>query len=174
MIKSTDLLSIDTIIKIAHDLKKQGKRIGFTHGSFDLFHYGHLYLLRESAKKCDFLVVGVESDKNIARYKNYSRPIIEEKRRFEIVNELDCVNAAFISNVEVGRDMYIDFGRELGVDVLTAGARYGAEDMIRYEADRMRAKLTRIMQTFESTTKIVDRIIAAHTKDFPRFKQLRS
>lgn len=172
MVRSTDPLSLETIIRIAHDLQKQGKRIGFTHGAFDLFHYGHLHLLRESAKKCDFLIVGVESDKNIGKYKHYSRPIIDERRRFEIVNELDCVNAAFVSNEEVGKNMYIDLGRELKVDVLTAGARYGAEDKIRYEADRMRAKLVRILDTFESTTKIVDRIVAKHAKRYPGMNKI--
>jgi glycerol-3-phosphate cytidylyltransferase len=167
MVKSTEELSLETICRIAYDLKKQGKRVGLTHGAFDLFHYGHLYLLRQSFKKCDFLIVGVDGNKNIAKYKSYTRPIIDEKYRLQIVNELDCVGAAFINNWGIA-DKWIELDREIKPDVITAGARYGMGDGIRYEADRAKAKLYEFKQAFESTTGIIDRIIAKQEKLYPR------
>ncbi len=46
---------LEKIFEIAHKLKKNNKRIVFTHGGFDLFHYGHLHLLKESRKLGDYL-----------------------------------------------------------------------------------------------------------------------
>lgn len=79
-------LSVPTLKLLIDDIKKCGKTIGFTHGTFDLFHTGHLHLLKEASKTCDFLIVGVESDKNVAAYKGVERPVISEDDRQEIVN----------------------------------------------------------------------------------------
>ena len=47
--------------------KKYGPKIGFTCGSFDLLHAGHILMLKEAKTVCDFLIVGVQSDPTIDR-----------------------------------------------------------------------------------------------------------
>lgn len=66
--------------------------IGYTSGVYDLFHIGHLNLLRNAKAMCDKLVVGV-SDDELVGYKN-KRAVIPFQERLEIVQSMKCVDAA--------------------------------------------------------------------------------
>ena len=66
-------------------------KIGYTQGTFDMFHIGHLNLLRQAKEHCDKLVVGINSDKLVQEYKNKT-PVVNEKDRIEIVKEIRCVD----------------------------------------------------------------------------------
>ena len=65
--------------------------IGYTAGAFDLFHIGHLNLIKRAKEKCDYLIVGVTTDDLIQRTKN-KRPVIPYEERAEIVNSLKYVD----------------------------------------------------------------------------------
>lgn len=85
-------------------------------GVFDLFHIGHLNVLRESKKLGDVLVVGVVSDEGTKAYKG-EYPVIAEAQRLEIIRSIDCVDFAIIQQET-------DPTRELEVirpDILTHG-----------------------------------------------------
>lgn len=71
-------------------------KIGYTDGVYDLFHVGHLNMIREAKKRCDFLIVGVHSDEIVLGYKNRST-IICEKDRQEIVSAIKYVDKAVIN-----------------------------------------------------------------------------
>jgi glycerol-3-phosphate cytidylyltransferase len=66
--------------------------LGYTTGVFDLFHVGHLNLLRNAKSVCDKLIVGVTTDELLLDYKK-KRPIIPFSERIEIVRSLKCVDA---------------------------------------------------------------------------------
>lgn len=68
------------------------------HGSFDLFHYGHLKYLQSAKKFGDKLIVSLTSDKFIRKGPN--RPIFKEKERLEIIKSLKFVDDAFLSREE--------------------------------------------------------------------------
>lgn len=68
---------------------------GYTQGTFDMFHIGHLNLLRNAKTQCNHLTVGINSDKLVQQYKNKT-PIINEKQRAEIIKELRCVDEVII------------------------------------------------------------------------------
>lgn len=71
---------------------EQKKRIRvFTSGSFDLFHVGHLNILKKSAALGDELIVGVSTDELIEKYKGM-KPIIPFEQRIRIVEAIDCVS----------------------------------------------------------------------------------
>jgi len=70
-------------------------KIGYTQGTFDMFHIGHLNLLRNAKKYCDILIVGVNSDILVQQYKNKT-PVISEIERAEIIKELRCVDRVII------------------------------------------------------------------------------
>jgi glycerol-3-phosphate cytidylyltransferase len=65
--------------------------IGFTTGVFDMFHIGHLNLLKTAKSKCDILIVGVSTDELVLDYKN-KYPIIPYSERFEIVSSITYVD----------------------------------------------------------------------------------
>lgn len=71
-------------------------KIGFTDGVYDLFHVGHLNMIREAKKRCDYLIVGVHSDEIVEGYKN-RKTIINEIDRREIVGAIKEVDRAVIN-----------------------------------------------------------------------------
>ena len=89
--------SLDEILKIAEQAKKEGKKIVTTNGSFDLFHAGHIDLLQKAKAKGDILIVGVNSDKSVREYKKKpGRPIIPGKYRAELLAAIIYVDYVFI------------------------------------------------------------------------------
>ena len=63
--------------------------VGYTTGVFDLFHIGHLNLLRNARAMCDRLIVGVTTDELMVEYKN-RKPVIPFVERCEILRSIDC------------------------------------------------------------------------------------
>jgi rfaE bifunctional protein nucleotidyltransferase chain/domain len=72
--------------------RKEGKKIVFANGVFDILHVGHIRYLRGAKAQGDILVVGVNSDKSVRKLKNPHLPITPQKERLEILSCLDCVD----------------------------------------------------------------------------------
>lgn len=71
--------------------------IGYTTGVYDLFHVGHLNLLRRAKAECDYLIVGVTSDALAAKRKGRA-PFVPLDERSEIVGALRCVDAVVVQD----------------------------------------------------------------------------
>jgi len=69
--------------------------VGYVRGAYDLFHVGHLRLLKRCKEHCDYLIVGVDSDELVETYKN-NKPYISEEERLEIVRAIKYVDDAVI------------------------------------------------------------------------------
>lgn len=114
--------------------------IGYTQGTYDMFHIGHLNLLRNAKAQCDFLVVGVNADELVKQYKNKS-VIIPLEERMDIVGSIRYVdqviacdtldkmvafdkvhfNRLFIGDDWRGNPRWVETGKqmkELGVDLI--------------------------------------------------------
>lgn len=74
--------------------EKKTYKIGYTAGVFDLFHIGHLNLLRNSKKICEYLVVGVNTDEFTLSYKG-KKPIIPYEERADIVSAIKYIDEVF-------------------------------------------------------------------------------
>lgn len=72
------------------------KIVGYTDGVYDMFHVGHLNMLKEAKKRCDELIVGVHSDAIVEGYKN-RKTIINENDRREIISSIKYVDRAVIN-----------------------------------------------------------------------------
>ena len=71
-------------------------KIGFTDGVYDMFHIGHLNMIRHAKAFCDYLIVGVHSDAIVEGYK-HRKPVINEHDRREIVGAIREVDMAVIN-----------------------------------------------------------------------------
>lgn len=70
-------------------------KVGIVCGSWDLIHQGHINLIRKAASRCDYLIVGVNSDARISLSKNHL-PVLSENVRLEIIKEMKSVQEAYI------------------------------------------------------------------------------
>jgi len=96
------------LVPICEQFRRAGLIIGFTSGAFDLLHAGHVDYLEQSKSECDKLIVGVNSDASIQKYKGHDRPIITENSRLKTVAALESVDYVFLfderrnaSNIEL-------------------------------------------------------------------------
>lgn len=67
------------------------KVIGFTAGTFDMFHIGHLNLLKNARSRCDYLIVGVNSDRLVEEYK-HKKAVVPLEERMEIIRSIRYVD----------------------------------------------------------------------------------
>jgi len=90
--KSKVFPDLSSAIAHLNNLKKQGKRIVFTNGCFDIVHSGHVSSFRQARRLGDVLVVGLNTDESIQRIKGSNRPIIDLQNRITLLSALDCVD----------------------------------------------------------------------------------
>lgn len=83
------------------------RRIGYVPGVFDLFHIGHLNILKRARAQCDFLIAGVVIDSAVEKMKGY-RPIVPFEERIEIVRSIDCVDEAVTDTSRDKRVVWAD------------------------------------------------------------------
>lgn len=88
-------------------MKQPSRTIGYAVGAFDLFHIGHLNLLKLAKENCDELIVGVVADDLLERTKG-GRPAIPEFERLEIVQSLSLVDRAILETHEDRLDTWND------------------------------------------------------------------
>ncbi|MCW5700766.1 MAG: D-glycero-beta-D-manno-heptose 1-phosphate adenylyltransferase, partial [Rhodospirillales bacterium] len=106
--------------------RRQGAKVGFTNGCFDLLHPGHVSLLSQAKGACDRLVVGLNSDASVARLKGPERPIQKEMARAAVLASLATVDLVVI----FGEDTPLKLLEALRPDVLVKGADYRIEEVV--------------------------------------------
>lgn len=80
-------------------------KIGYTQGTYDMFHIGHLNLIKNASNECEKLIVGVNSDQLVWQYKQ-KRPVINENERAEIIKALRYVDEVLICDTLKKTDMW--------------------------------------------------------------------
>ncbi len=100
------------------------KIIGYTTGVFDMFHIGHLNILKNAKARCDYLIVGVSTDEVVESYKNHP-PIIPFEERIEIVSSIKYVDQVVAQTSMNKMEAY----EKLKFDVLFHGSDWKGSDM---------------------------------------------
>ncbi len=78
--------------------RRQGKKIVFTNGCFDILHWGHVQYLQTVKKTNRILVVGLNSDSSIREIKGPKRPILPQQARLNVLTALECVDYVIMFN----------------------------------------------------------------------------
>ncbi|KRQ10273.1 D-glycero-beta-D-manno-heptose-7-phosphate kinase [Bradyrhizobium manausense] len=135
--------------------KREGLRIGFTNGCFDILHPGHVKVLTAARAACDRLIVGLNSDASVRRLKGADRPVQDERARAEVLAALEAVDLVVVFE----EDTPIDLIRRITPSVLVKGGDYTREQVVGHEVVEAAGGvvvLVDILQGF-STTALVHR-----------------
>jgi D-beta-D-heptose 7-phosphate kinase/D-beta-D-heptose 1-phosphate adenosyltransferase len=106
--------------------RRQGLRIGFTNGCFDLLHPGHVKLLSEARGACDRLVVGLNSDTSVAALKGAGRPIQNQHARADVLAALEAVDLVVVFDQATPSELI----RRMRPNVLIKGADYRLDQVV--------------------------------------------
>jgi glycerol-3-phosphate cytidylyltransferase len=99
-------------------------KVGYTTGVYDMFHIGHLNILKKAKERCDYLIVGVSTDEVVESYKHRA-PIIPFEERIAIVRELRCVDQA-VPQVSMDK---MEAWKQYHFDALFHGSDWKGSDM---------------------------------------------
>lgn len=110
------------------------KRIGYTTGVFDMFHIGHLNILRQAKAKCDYLIVGVSTDEVVQQYK-HKTPIIGFMERMAIVGAIRYVDEV-VPQISMDK---MEAWKKLHFDVMFHGSDWKGSDMYNKIVDEFKA-----------------------------------
>ncbi|MBI3035432.1 D-glycero-beta-D-manno-heptose 1-phosphate adenylyltransferase [Candidatus Woesearchaeota archaeon] len=90
--------TLKKLIPVVKRLRKQNKKIVTTNGVFDILHLGHVKYLEEAKKLGDVLIVGVNADASVKKFKGDKRPINGEKSRIVVLAALESADYVFLFN----------------------------------------------------------------------------
>jgi D-glycero-beta-D-manno-heptose 1-phosphate adenylyltransferase len=121
-----EVLSQESLSSQIRSLQKDGKKVVFTNGCFDLLHVGHVRYLKAARELGDCLVVAINSDDSMRALKGSERPIIPEEQRAEILAALSCVDYVIIFE-ELDPFRLISL---LQPDVLVKGGDWAPEQIV--------------------------------------------
>ena len=99
------VLALNAAVERVRELKREGKRVVFTNGCFDLLHPGHTRYLAEARKLGDALLVAVNSDRSVRVLKGPGRPVFPQNERAEILAALACVDYVTIFDELTPREL---------------------------------------------------------------------
>jgi len=136
--------------------KRNGRRIVFTNGCFDLLHPGHIEILEQARGMGDALIVGLNSDASVRQLKGEGRPVIPERERGEILAALESVDAVVVFDNLTPREVIAG----LLPDVLVKGGDWPGDQIVgREEVEAAGGRVVSIpVVTGYSTTEILRKI----------------
>ncbi len=136
-------------------MKSRGKSIATLNGSFDLLHAGHLHMIYSASQAADFLIVALNSDASIRKYKSPDRPIIPLEYRLQMMAALEFVD--FVTYFEETDP--INLLKIIQPDVHVNGAEYG-ENCIEAETVKAYGGKIEVVELVDglSTSNIINKI----------------
>jgi len=160
------VVSLKKLKEFRKKWRKQGKKLVFTNGCFDLLHLGHIRYLKKAKSLGDILVVGLNSDRSVKKIKGEKRPILPEKERAEILSSLWFVDYVVLFNEETPERLI----KELEPDVLVKGADWKLKEIVGADLVRSRGGVVRRIPLYKSrsTTSVIDEIIRRYCSDLEK------
>lgn len=135
--------------------KTKTSKIVLVGGCFDILHYGHIHFLKKAKALGTYLIVALESDKNIKRLKGKNRPIHDQNKRREMLESLHFVDRVIILADEMQDADYIKLVKIVNPRIIAVTAGDPVIGKKRKQAEEVGAKLVEIPKiNVPSTTKI--------------------
>jgi len=154
---------IDALKRIRARLRREGKRVVFTNGCFDLIHGGHIHLFRWAKKQGDVLIVALNTDASIRRLKGPTRPIFPLAERFEVLAAIEDIDYL----VSFGEDTPRKIIATLLPDILVKGGDWGPGEIV--GAEEVEAAGGRVLRVpylkGHSSTDIIEKIVRSFRQD---------
>jgi len=143
---------------ISRRLDREGKRLVFTNGCFDLLHAGHVRLLTRARAMGDALAVGVNADASVRRLKGPLRPVVGARDRMEVLASLECVDYV-VRFSEPTPEALI---RAVRPKVLVKGGDWSRDRIVGSETVRGGGGVVKVvpLQRGVSTSRIIRRILS--------------
>ena len=136
--------------------KQEGKTVVFTNGCYDLLHPGHIRLLENARSLGDLLILALNSDSSVRRFKGPSRPLLSESERAEVASALAAVDAVTVFDEDTPRELIA----EVLPDILVKGADWSHFVAGREEVEAAGGRVLNLsLEPGYSTTNIVDTIL---------------
>ena len=151
------VVAIETLVRRRRALKRNGKTVVFTNGTFDILHRGHVEYLQAARALGDTLIVGLNTDASIRRIKGPRRPINKNGDRATVLAALGCVDyVCFFGENTPGRLI-----ARLVPDVLVKGADWKTGDIVGKDiVEAHGGTVRRIRLTAgRSTTNVIERVL---------------
>jgi rfaE bifunctional protein nucleotidyltransferase chain/domain len=120
------IISQNRIISLANNLRRRGKLIVFTNGVFDILHYGHVDYLTKAKRMGDVLMVGLNKDSSVRKFKGQDRPIQNEKDRARILDALKPVDYVVLFSENTPENLI----KLIKPDILVKGADYKISEIV--------------------------------------------
>ncbi len=136
--------------------KKNGKKVVFTNGCFDILHLGHVDYLEKARGLGDKLVLGLNTDDSVSRFKGPFRPIQDQNSRAHILASLQFIDLVVFFN----EDTPFDLISALVPDILVKGSDYLAENIVGADVVKSNGGVVKTIEFVPgySTTRIVEKI----------------
>ena len=153
---SGEILTLHEAILRFRREKRNGRRVVFTNGCFDLLHPGHVELLEKARKLGEALIVAVNCDPVVRQLKGKGRPIWPAEKRAEVLASFECVDAVIIFDEPTPREVI----SALLPDVLVKGGDWPLDKIVgREEVEAAGGKVISIpIVSGYSTTGVISKI----------------
>ena len=155
--RETKIHKLEDLMKIREEIKRQGKKVVFTNGCFDILHSGHIYIFREAKKWGDVLIVAVNDDSSVKKIKGRFRPIFSLEERLEILESIEEIDYLVSFSEETPQKIIAS----LLPGVLVKGGDWKIEEVVgKNEVEKAGGKVVVIpyLKGY-SSTEIIERII---------------
>ena len=152
-----NIVTTAQLVPILNEARRQGRRIVFTNGCFDLIHVGHTRYLQEAKTLGDLLVVGVNTDASVRHLNKASdRPIVPEAQRAEVLASLGCVDFVVLFAEPDPTNLIA----ALQPDVLVKGGDWSVNQIVGREIVEARGGVVKTIPLVPglSTTALIQRI----------------
>lgn len=149
----------EELIAQRREWKRQGKRVVFTNGCYDILHPGHIRLLERARSLGDVLILALNTDRSVQRLKGPARPFFDERTRAELALHLEAVDAVTLFDEDTPRELIA----VVLPDVLVKGADWAHFIAGREEVEAAGGEVLALpLEPGYSTTDIAEKILARH------------